>query len=83
MGKQSPPEPHMAQEQTSQNDRMMPPYFYHGKRDNLLMKGVALGVIPSRWEIMQTDASLLGWGAVWQHIMIKGKMETRASLKRY
>lgn len=36
------------------------------------MKGVALGVILSRREIVQTDASLTGWGAVWQHRTIRG-----------
>ncbi len=36
------------------------------------MKGVVLGVIPSRREVVQTDESLTGWGAVWQQRAITG-----------
>ncbi|CAL8366216.1 unnamed protein product [Boreogadus saida] len=32
-----------------------------------LAKGVTLGLIPSRREVVVTDPSLSGWGAVWQH----------------
>jgi hypothetical protein len=38
-----------------------------------LTKGVVLGMIPSRREIVQTDASLTGWGAVWQHRAVTGQ----------
>ncbi len=50
----------------------MPLTLRQWRRRSFLMKGVALGVIPSCWELVQTDASLIGWGAVWQHRAITG-----------
>ncbi|XP_074533298.1 uncharacterized protein LOC141796211 [Halichoeres trimaculatus] len=37
-----------------------------------LSKGVPLGVVPARRETVTTDASLSGWGAVWQHRTVQG-----------
>ena len=42
------------------------------RRRAFLAKGVALGSIPSRREVVVTDASLSGWGAVWQHRAVRG-----------
>lgn len=42
-----------------------------GNRE-FLIRGVALGAIPSRREVVVTDASLLGWGAVWNHRIVRG-----------
>ena len=42
------------------------------RRRAFLAKGVALGSIPSRHEVVVTDASLSGWGAVWQHRAVRG-----------
>ena len=43
------------------------------RRRGYLDRGVPLGVIPARREVVETDASLLGWGAIWQHRTIKGR----------
>jgi len=51
------------------------------KKRSFLMKGVALGVIPSRREIIQTDASLSGCGVVWQHSMIRGLWKPEQATK--
>ncbi|XP_074470437.1 uncharacterized protein LOC141754903 [Sebastes fasciatus] len=37
-----------------------------------LARGISLGSIPSRREVVVTDASPSGWGAVWQHRAIRG-----------
>ena len=37
-----------------------------------LTKGVSLGSIPSRREVVVTDASPSGWGAVWRHRTVRG-----------
>ncbi|CAL8366213.1 unnamed protein product [Boreogadus saida] len=37
------------------------------RRRAYLAKGVTLGLIPSRREVVVTDPSLSGWGAEWQH----------------
>ena len=37
-----------------------------------LTQGVPLGSIPSRREVVATDASLAGWGAVWQCRTVRG-----------
>ena len=41
----------------------------------LLLQGVPLGNIPSRRTEVSTDASLTGWGAVWEHRMVRGIWE--------
>ena len=41
----------------------------------LLLQGVPLGNIPSRRTVVTTDASLTGWGAVWEHRMVRGVWE--------
>ncbi|XP_074506781.1 uncharacterized protein LOC141776850 [Sebastes fasciatus] len=46
-----------------------------------LTTGVPLGVIPSRREVVETDASLLGWGAVWQRRTIKGRWSVQQRLE--
>ncbi|XP_072219103.1 uncharacterized protein [Leuresthes tenuis] len=43
------------------------------RRRGYLARGVPLGVIPARREVVETDASLSGWGAIWQHRTIKGR----------
>ncbi|XP_049321018.1 uncharacterized protein LOC125781314 [Astyanax mexicanus] len=42
------------------------------RRRSFLMAGVPLGVVASRREIITTDASLTGWGAVWQRSAVQG-----------
>lgn len=42
-----------------------------------LLSGVGLGVAPARREIITTDASLTGWGAVWQHRVARGRWSAR------
>ncbi len=37
-----------------------------------LLRGVPLGVLPVRREVVTTDASLQGWGAVWRHQKVRG-----------
>lgn len=37
-----------------------------------LSSGVPLGSLPSRREVVVTDASLSGWGAVWNHRTVRG-----------
>ncbi|XP_029441848.1 LOW QUALITY PROTEIN: uncharacterized protein LOC115081559 [Rhinatrema bivittatum] len=39
---------------------------------DFICKGVPLGSCPSRREVVVTDASLKGWGAVWNHRMVRG-----------
>ncbi len=46
------------------------------RRRSYLTKGVALGRIPSRREVVQTDASFTGWGAVWQHRAVRGQWDS-------
>ena len=43
-----------------------------------LVRGVTLGSIPSRREVVVTDASLSGWGAVWQHRAVSGLWSAQA-----
>ena len=38
----------------------------------LLSRGVPLGSVPSRREVVVTDASATGWGAVWQRRTVRG-----------
>ncbi|XP_030293378.1 uncharacterized protein LOC115593839 [Sparus aurata] len=47
------------------------------RRRGYLVGGVPLGVTPARREVVETDASLLGWGAVWQHRTINGRWSTQ------
>lgn len=42
------------------------------RRRSHLVKGVPLGMIPSRREVVVTDSSLGGWGAVWQNRAVRG-----------
>ena len=42
------------------------------RREAFLSRGVPLGSIPSRREVVTTDASLGGWGAVWQCRTVRG-----------
>ncbi|XP_077388987.1 uncharacterized protein LOC144026275 [Festucalex cinctus] len=42
-----------------------------------LLSGVPLGVAPARRETITTDASLTGWGAVWQHRTAQGSWSVR------
>ncbi|XP_077395323.1 uncharacterized protein LOC144031774 [Festucalex cinctus] len=42
-----------------------------------LLSGVPLGVAPARRETVTTDASLTGWGAVWQHRTAQGIWSVR------
>lgn len=41
----------------------------------LLVQGVPLGLIPSRRTVVTTDASLTGWGGVWEGRMVRGVWE--------
>ncbi len=45
------------------------------------MEGVALGVFPSRREVVQTTASLTGWGAVWKRRVIRGNWSFDQALR--
>ena len=47
-----------------------------GRRQHLC-QGVVLGSLPSRREIVVTDASLSGWGAVWNHRAVRGTWDSR------
>ncbi len=47
------------------------------RMSSYLTKGVALGRIPSWWEVVQTNFSLTGWEAVWQHRVIRGQWDSR------
>lgn len=47
-----------------------------GDRD-FICRGVTLGSLPSRREVVITDASLIGWGAVWNHRMVRGVWSAR------
>ena len=42
------------------------------RRRAYLAKGVTLGSISSRREVVVTDASPSGWGTVWQHRAVRG-----------
>ncbi len=44
----------------------------HWSRKDHLLRGVPLGVLPVRREVVTTDASLQGWGAVWRHQNVRG-----------
>ncbi len=44
----------------------------HWSRKDHLLRGVPLGVLPVRREVVTTDASLQGWGAVWRHQKVSG-----------
>lgn len=48
-------------------------------RREFLMSGVPLGVIPSRREVVTTDASLLGWGESWNHRGVCGNWSPAGS----
>lgn len=41
------------------------------RRKAYLSSGMPVGCIPSHWAVMLTDASLLSWGAVWNHRALK------------
>ena len=41
-------------------------------KEALLTQGVRLGNIPSHRTVVSTDASLTGWGAVWEGRMVRG-----------
>ncbi len=45
------------------------------KNKRLLSQGVPLGNIPARWSVITTDASLMGWGAVWEGRPVRGFWE--------
>ena len=47
------------------------------RRRGYPIRRVPPGVIPARREVVETDASLLGWVAVWQHRTIKGRWSTQ------
>ena len=49
-------------------------------RRQFLCQGVILGSLPSRRELVVTDASLTGWGAVWNHRSVRGSWGPRESL---
>ena len=61
---------------SSQCCRLLEPW---GRR-RFLCQGVALGSLPSHREIVVTDASLTGWGAVWDHRSLRGSWSPRESL---
>ena len=42
------------------------------RNEALLLQGVPLGSMPSRRSVVTTDASLTGWGAVWEGRMVHG-----------
>ena len=42
------------------------------RRTAYLMQGVPLAAVPSRREVVTTDSSLEGWGAVWQCRTVRG-----------
>lgn len=44
---------------------------------NFICRGVTVGSLPSRREVVVTDASLTGWGAVWDHRMVRGVWSPR------
>jgi len=43
------------------------------RESSYLSGGVPTGMVPSRWEVVTTDASLSGWGAVWQNRTAQGQ----------
>ena len=47
------------------------------KKRSFLTAGVRLGSIPSRREVVTTDASLARWGAVWQCRAAQGSWDTQ------
>ena len=42
-----------------------------------MIRGVPLGLLPSRWEVVSTDASTTGWGALWQRQIARGTWSPR------
>ncbi|XP_020780058.2 uncharacterized protein LOC110159790 [Boleophthalmus pectinirostris] len=44
-----------------------------------MLRGVPLGPLPSRREVVNTDASLVGWGATWQGRTAQGLWSVRLS----
>ncbi|XP_037611715.1 uncharacterized protein LOC119479819 [Sebastes umbrosus] len=53
---------------TQSCQRALSPWRDH----KLLTQGVPLGNLPSRRTLVSTDASMTGWGAVWEGIMARG-----------
>ena len=53
---------------SSRHHRLLDPW----KTRESLCQGVPLGSLPSRRELVVTDASLLGWGALWEHRTVRG-----------
>ncbi|XP_072319724.1 uncharacterized protein [Eucyclogobius newberryi] len=49
------------------------------RNEAFMTQGVPLGPLPSRREVVYTDASLLGWGATWQARMVQGSWSQRQS----
>ncbi len=47
---------------------------------NLLTAGVPLGIVPSGRKVVTTDATLMGWGAVWNHRGISGRWSRDQSM---
>lgn len=48
-------------------------FLHPWRRRKYLTQGVPLGAIPSRREVVTTDASQIGWGAVWQRQTARGR----------
>ncbi|XP_028302785.1 uncharacterized protein LOC114463411 [Gouania willdenowi] len=46
-------------------------------RREYLMLGVPMGRVASRREVVETDASLMGWGAVWRSRTVRGLWSTQ------
>ncbi|KAL2096973.1 hypothetical protein ACEWY4_006180 [Coilia grayii] len=45
------------------------------KQEDFLRSGVQMGPPPARREVVTTDASLTGWGGVWQHQGVSGQWD--------
>lgn len=48
---------------------------------DFICQGVTVGSLPSSREVVVTDASLTGWGAVWNHRMARGVWSPRERLQ--
>ncbi len=55
----------------------------HWSRKDHLLRGVPLGVLPVRSEIVTTNASLKGWGAVWRHHKLRGMWHCTSIFTRW
>lgn len=53
-------------------DKLLRPW----RRKAYLLQGVPLAAVPSRREVITTDASLEGWGAVWQCRTARGRWDS-------